>query len=721
MSHRPVFATLRDRIQPYHALRDHTPLAHVISQGAAHDFTHVVEEPKIAVEQDRGSVILRHSLHVIPTLISIGVLSLSLAEVYFCDLGFQGLNSILKGFQFAAKFHEILLTASLSAIVLHRIRYELAAANGVHFGFITSGYQLSSVSYLFTSAFWSAAMAQRRYKSTVRVPLACLLMVAIALTALAGPSSAIAMIPELEWWPYPNAFSGTKGLTFINRAYTDLWPPVISASMVADCSTNSQKFAVEYSSSCPSSGFRDIYDWASGYMNQQVLPNITRLNDGEVSRYLSATPPNVTGGWSVASTVNTRTAKTLGSLWEYVGKFGLGASKIGRPIFIPSMTNGPIMKPLVQVQCGQTYDANQTSTITFPYDQLVGKTADAVQPQEWTIQTPTSDFSEGLVMFEWVDLPEQATPFPVIGALFRFSTKAVAHTMLPCTVTASWVPVKTWLDPRIDSTVLQDSSDPLTIVSDPLSMLQSQPITIQRDWADLLNAPSGTTLWVTQYNLSIIEAEVAAYGYPDADGFWRIQPPGYIPWLFATPLSLQIADGLAEFSSVHNSCSAYIYNYNRTHPSNSYTLLLDDVDLESNITWYPPDEPFDVVARRNTSQWTEIEWEVLRFGYGWGFNGITIYFAATILLLHAVLAIIHVLFALSQKWATNSWTSTMELLALAMNSTPTQRLSNTSAGIRKSATWKEIVRIREVGDTKLQLVFDDAGMGEKPKLGKKYQ
>ncbi len=92
-----------------------------------------------------------------------------------------------------------------------------------------------------------------------------------------------------------------------------------------------------------------------------------------------------------------------------------------------------------------------------------------------------------------------------------------------------------------------------------------------------------------------------------------------------------------------------------------------------------------------------------------------------ILLLHAALAIIYVLFALSQKWTTNSWTNTMELLALAMNSTPTQRLSNTSAGIRKSVTWKEIVRIREVDDTKLQLVFDDAGMGEKPKLGKKYQ
>ncbi len=122
MLHQPVSTALRDRIKLYHALKDHAPLVHVISQGAARDFKHTLEEPKIAAEQDRGSVILRHSLHVFPILISVGVLSLSFAEVYFCDLGFQGLNSILKGFQFAAKFHEILLAASLSAIVLHTVR-----------------------------------------------------------------------------------------------------------------------------------------------------------------------------------------------------------------------------------------------------------------------------------------------------------------------------------------------------------------------------------------------------------------------------------------------------------------------------------------------------------------------------------------------------------------------------------------------------------------------
>ena len=215
-------STLRDRIQLYQALKHHSAIVHVISQGAAHDFKDALEEPKVVVEQDRGSVTLRHWIHIIPTLITSGVLSLSLANIYFCDLGFPGLNSILKGFQFAAKFHEILLATSLSAIVLHRIRYDLAAADGVPFGFVASGYQLSNVSYLFTSAFWSAAMKRRNFSLSLNMPLRLLIVVAMALTVLAGPSSAIAMIPILEWWPYHDAFSGTKASTFIDRAYVDL-------------------------------------------------------------------------------------------------------------------------------------------------------------------------------------------------------------------------------------------------------------------------------------------------------------------------------------------------------------------------------------------------------------------------------------------------------------------------------------------------------------------
>ena len=56
-------------------------------------------------------------------------------------------------------------------------------------------------------------------------------------------------------------------------------------------------------------------------------------------------------------------------------------------------------------------------------------------------------------MFEWIDLQEQGPYLPVIGALLRFSSDDITQAVLPCTATASWVPVKSWLDPKIDNTI----------------------------------------------------------------------------------------------------------------------------------------------------------------------------------------------------------------------------------------------------------------------------
>jgi len=61
-----------------------------------------------------------------------------------------------------------------------------------------------------------------------------------------------------------------------------------------------------------------------------------------------------------------------------------------------------------------------------------------------------------------------------------------------------------------------------------------------------------------------------------------------------------------------------------------------------------------------------------------------------------------------------------ELLALAMNSNRSNRLSNTSAGATRAQTWWQTVRIREANGVRLQLVFRDGDIGEMPPPGKTY-
>ncbi len=702
----------------------------------------VVEEPKTAIKADRGFTALKHLIHVVPTLITFGLFSLSLRSVYAFDLGSPYINSILKAFQFAAKGHEILLTASLSAIVLHRIRYELAAADGVPYGFITSGYQLSSLGYLFSRQYWAAATKRSaRIAPTWRLPLAYVILAAIGLTALAGPSSAIAMIPELEWWRVNDPFNGTSGATFVSASYASLWP----SDVTIDLLTDGDGFYLECNvtttmdDACPCAGFGDIDTWSTGFLGKFQSPNIT-TNDGRITRYLSATTANQSEGWSAASAVSLGTARMLGNLQDYAKLNNLWLAGLARPIYIPSMTtDAPIMKPLVQVQCGNVTNADKVSTIEYPHDQLVTVPAGLYGQDKWNL-APALNFSIGDVVFNWTDLSDQAGR-PMLGGIFGFSTVDASQkpspynrSLLACTIDARWVAVHPWLDPTIDGTVLQDTPDPMTIVSDTSSnslLARSRSISIGIEWAEILNSPSGQSLDSagffpsdedTSYpTLSVIEREVAGFGWHDSlGGLDGTFIETMSPWEFATVLSLQITDGL---SRVNIDYPTLIYHQNATNESQSYVNNIGD-PRQGGISWYPPNEDFDVVARRNTSSYTEVHWEVKRFGYGWGFSGgVTIYLAYTVLLLHAAFALVHIPLAIMRDWTTSSWDEMAGMLALAINSKPSERLTNTSAGIEKSATWREIVQIREAeaDDTKLQLVFRDDNGGKKPKMGKKYQ
>lgn len=250
-----------------------------------------VEEPKVAISKDRGCTSLRHLLHVTPTLITAVVLGLNFTSVYFADLNFQNINTILKAFQFAAKFHEILLAASLSAIVLHRIRYELCNS-GVPFECVTAEFQLSAVSYLLSSQFWSAAFAKRDVKAKFLLPLPLLILGAIFLTAVAGPSSAIALIPELEWWHFNEPFNKSQATVFIDVSQLNLtlYPPVVNAELVQSCAVGTSA-----TGTCPNSSLADIQHWVSGFYDQRLAPNISLLNDGNTVRYLTATNDNLNG------------------------------------------------------------------------------------------------------------------------------------------------------------------------------------------------------------------------------------------------------------------------------------------------------------------------------------------------------------------------------------------------------------------------------------------
>ena len=343
--------------------------------------------------------------------------------MYWSDLGNPNQNSILNTFQFAAKFHELLVGASLSAILVHRIRYDLNNSRGVPLGFLTSGYQVSSLGYLVSREFWGAVTTPSRRKSNSWLPLSVLVTIVFGLYSVVGPSSAIAMLPKLDWWPVKDPFSGTSASTFIHLDYDKIWPTHITSELLqqpeneGDCFDAGSDGAV-MNQFCPSAGYDYISTWISGFQNQNYAPNFTVSADGGVYRYLSTANTNRTIGWSVSSTVSQRLVRAMGALYQYTNTFDLRLPMIGRPMLTPSLANGKIMKkPLVQAQC-RLAAGNDSSSLYFPHDLLVTSPPDLHGDEIWKIPKSinTSALPNTIVRFNWVDMKD-FTSKPSLGGV----------------------------------------------------------------------------------------------------------------------------------------------------------------------------------------------------------------------------------------------------------------------------------------------------------------
>jgi hypothetical protein len=75
---------------------------------------------------------------------TLGTLSLSFRGVFW-QAPTTYTNTVLNILQFVAKVHESLILFSLTAIVFHRIRYEVMSHCGIPFGLLSSGLQYSSL------------------------------------------------------------------------------------------------------------------------------------------------------------------------------------------------------------------------------------------------------------------------------------------------------------------------------------------------------------------------------------------------------------------------------------------------------------------------------------------------------------------------------------------------------------------------------------------------
>ena len=464
------------------------------------------------------------------------------------------------------------------------------------------------------------------------------------LAAVAGPSSAIAVVPRLGWWE--SQVSMVDGITtYIARTF-ELWPENLTANTFNSENCVSSRQAA--SENCPSAGWATI---AAYDINNNIFRpfNITMpITNSNMNRFLAATSDATNGAWtrerhngkdfiiyrsgySLASSVSELFARNLACMYESADNNLPLSMSHGRSIFAVSKPNvGQIFKPFVSVQC-RAFAISERENMWFPHNDLIIPPMDKVLEHHWKVPERVWRSlidSENSISSSWVDFSAD-TGKPSVGLVVFFrngmsGTRETDCQLVPCTADARWVPVNIWIDPKVDNAIHEDQNNLLeaTYGGDPhpypLGVSNARRISFHQSYIDAL------TIDVTTPNKSAIESILEEH-------LASLDRIAYLDTI-ASLTSLYIADVLARVQSP-------VEGFNFYH-----------TQLRSHICGARSPSPR---INFTASEWTKYGYSSSRYGYGWGLKGYPIKIASTILLLNVVFCLVHIASLLHGGWTSS--------------------------------------------------------------------
>ena len=397
---------------------------------------------KSVLPKGNSRTLLRCFIHLPSIVTTLGVLSLTFRHWFWAPPS-SSTNTILNALQFAAQLHSSLIIMSLSAMIMRFVHYLLCTKDGIPIGFLSSPFQLNSISYVFTKEF-SNLFRNDRKRSLLYVSV---FIFTFTLAMLAGPSSAITMIPRLQFWPLQIPLTYENNLilrVYIQARESDLFPENLTASGVSPHCSGSEAML---SPSCPSAGIRnfladdELFDMdiagklmeAQSTMNITISGNWTRYIAGVIDEWPSSNPWTVSTTPGFVGQVLQTYATALENLLDPY-YFGLPQENKGLARYDFSLNSAgeqlPTRKPIVQMVCSGF--SPSTTQVTFPYVSMK-LPEDLIDPADlphWTINStayPELMFS-GAHPFSPVNvtfIPPSRFPSPRPSLLTLFSTPEV--------------------------------------------------------------------------------------------------------------------------------------------------------------------------------------------------------------------------------------------------------------------------------------------------------
>lgn len=632
--------------------------------------------------------------HSISTAIGILILVLNIRQYYWQDFGHPYQDAFLQAFQYAAKAHDLLMVISVKSIITQVLRYLRKFSENIPIDLLIGGFRLGSPGSLFLKIFREKAGVHANKFGLLG--FFGLLSLGFFLTAFVGPSSAIIMIPRLNWWDVtPKTALGGRfnDRLFFNRTETQLWPQNVTQEIYAKsdyCDGRDMTYE-----DCAIRAWDIVRQWAGTNQREGSKPNITVYQDIEVSRMLTSVggPPDQSS-WTVTSTVGSEFTRDLIHYWTWLEEKSDILKIINRPVIKPKFKNPQmkVKKPLVQTQCSSYFDPDWDHDVfEFPHNELLTPPLDQFKENVWSLPNQfvmnlKRHTNSSKLRFDWFDTASNFSDkgAPSLGGVLIYRADdgtSKTDALAACSFDSRWVPVEYYLDPVNSMTVNQDSPNPMDILngSQKAKVADLIQMKLTLDWANSMNIPDRNP---SVPGASLVESLLGFFGEPgviSSHGDKSISDPNprkSLDWRLSTTLGLYLTEGLARaFQDVGNGTMIYHQTFNTPQP---FLYELNDVNNKilqegysnGTLDWVPRNDPRWNDSMDSWDKWaiehgyTEMVIEYKRYGYGYGFQGLPIKFATAALGIYILLVGLHVLLQLSSRYGSEETPSTDELLSV---------------------------------------------------------
>ncbi|KAJ8107864.1 hypothetical protein OPT61_g8572 [Boeremia exigua] len=706
-------------------------------------------EPLKLIEVESATVALqRCAIHILPCAFSLILISLNLKGYFtgFEMAGLPGQNSqFMALLQIAAKVQELLIVASLTTVVAHRLRHDLVVGKGVPFGLIGAGSLFSQASYFWSTAF----LGSLSKRSVLNRTLILLVLLAGLLSITAGPAVAVLLIPREHTWP-----AGGSAY-WINGSSEELWPAEVGlehympAAGVAKSGVGCLSEQAYTNALCPAGGLQSLVDrlvsinnsrpW-SGVPDSQYVPaefiiwspqgqlppyGMVSAERGKGALESSATAVHGPTAWAAVEMNKdwqdsiyalSKTVATGGSRYRY---YRTMRSKIEAQL------------PTVRAVCSQAQILlSGQQDLQFPVVPAFDTAARFVAPEDGVknyfpseptelrmIQLPNGTLEDrqyrSSIKISTVALKDKEWMAGTIGIVVESAwLNTTSRPVTGCIVDARWakgmvsVGLAQAVRPEVYAAMksIKEVSKPYSN-NDMFRAAAASPadwrqISVTDDWLRSINLPLAGGLGVTQasnhtQNHTAIE-HLISLSTPDS----------FIPQAIEHTLAVIFADALARAGSwrvldiTQPTINKQPQPFSHVRKPDYQSQL-----VHGGVAYEKPS---------SSSVLTELPMQQEITGYAYRSSSLTDYLALSVVLLHLVVAAAHTALLLVRRKSSACWDSVPELLALAHQSEPSAAaLQNTATGIERLRTFRQRawIRVSARSEKHVELAFEGDGEG----------